>query len=287
MKVKVITDSTSYISQELIDKYDIEIMSLVVSFEEESFKETDISNKEFYPKMAEKGIPISSQPPIGEVEEKFKEILDAGNDIIAIYISNEFSGTFETANMVKNMIEDDYPDRKIAIIDSRSNSMQLGFSVLEAAKSITENNSFEETIERVETIIENSRFLFIPENLNYLEKGGRIGKAGALFGNALKITPILTVEDGITEVYKNVRTKRKAVTEMIDKLVHDDKEGTITQIAIHHIDREEEALELKERLSAIFDVDIVTSSIGPVIGLHVGPGAIGIVYTTKKKVSLR
>lgn len=282
----IITDSTSYINPKLIEEFNIKIASLYFVFNQEDVKETDISNQEFYKRMAQEGIPISSQPALGELETLMKEELDLGNDLIGVFISSNFSGTFNSAYMLKSQLEEEYPERKIEIIDSRSNSMQLGFAALTGARLAQENKTFQEIVKAINHNIERSRFLFIPENLTYLEKGGRIGKASALVGNVLKITPILTVENGITEIFKKVRTKTRAIDTMLNKMMEDHKNGTVLEIAVHHINCEEEALILKDKIKDLINVNIVISDIGPVIGLHVGPGAIGIVYYTKDIVSL-
>lgn len=285
MKTTIITDSTSYINPKLVEKYDIQIASLYVNFEQDELKETDIDNAVFYPRMEKEGIPISSQPAVGTLVSMMEASLKEGKDVIGIFISSQFSGTFQSAWLVAQELKEIYPDRKIEIIDSTSNSMQLGFAVLTAAKLANEAASFDTIVEKTKENIVRSRFLFIPENLKYLEKGGRIGKAGALVGNVLKITPILTVNNGMTEIYKKVRTKHKAVDAMIEKMLEDHKEKEVQAIAIHHINRQEEAIALKNKIQDMIDVDIFISSIGPVIGLHVGPGAIGIVYYTKETLN--
>lgn len=280
MATIIITDSTSYINPEIAKKYDVRIASLYVNFKNEELKETNIKNEEFYPKMEKEGIPTSSQPPIGLIYSMMEEELKKGNDIIGVFLSSEFSGTYQSAQMVASELLEKYPDSKITILDSRSNSMQLGFAALTAAKLAQNNVKFEEIVKATENNIERSRFLFIPETLKYLEKGGRIGKAGSLLGSVLKITPILTVEQGMTEVYKNVRTKKRAIDTMIGKMMEDHQAYNVQEIAIHHIDREEEAFALKRRIQELINVNVFVSSIGPVIGLHVGPGAIGIAYYT-------
>lgn len=281
MATTIITDSTSYIDTSLIETFNIKIASLYVTFGQDDIQEVDISNETFYQRMEKEGIPISSQPALGELEEIMETELKQGNDIICVFISSDFSGTYNSANLIQLELQDDYPNNKIEIIDSRSNSMQLGFAALTGARLAKKGEDFEVITQAIKENIKRSRFLFIPENLTYLEKGGRIGKAGALLGNMFKITPILTVEDGKTEIFKTVRTKKRALDTMIDKMMKDHESSTFKEIAIHHINCEDEAHALKERLELLIDVDIVISSIGPVIGLHVGPGAIGIVYYTK------
>lgn len=277
----IITDSTSYIAPELVEQYQIKIASLSVSFDQDTIKEVDISNEDFYKRMDKEGIPVSSQPALGDLVELFEEALKQNHDVIGVFISSEFSGTFNSASLIAQELKEKYPFRKIAIIDSKTNSMQLGFAALVGARLAQGNVAFEQIVQAIQYNTTHSRFLFIPENLRYLEKGGRIGKAGSLLGNVLRITPILTVENGKTEIFKTVRTKKRAVDTMIDKMLEDHQKNEVQEIAIHHINCEDEAIAIKEKLESLIDVNIFISSIGPVIGLHVGPGAIGIAYYTK------
>lgn len=286
MSTKIVADSTSYLGKELLEQYDIRQVSLRVDFEDASYKETEISNKDFYSLMQTKGIPKSSQPPIGELITSFYEIAVNGDDVVGVFLSSDMSGTYQSAIMAKNMILEKLPDANIEIVDSRSNCMQLGFAVLTAAKAAIEGLSIDKIVQKTKDNIDKSRFLFIPDNLEYLEKGGRIGRAGAILGNLFKIIPILTVEDGITSIYKKVRTKQKAVTQMIEKVIEDAKNyGGLEELVIHHIDSIEEAKVLADRLKEILSLKTVNiHDIGPVIGLHVGPGAIAIAYHTKEKL---
>lgn len=282
MTVKIVTDSTSYLSEELKEKYDIKVVSLNITMNGKSYKEVEIDNEKFYEEMeASKEIPTSSQPALDEMINTFENILSEGFDIAAIFLSSEMSGTFSSAHLVKEMVLENYPDRKIEIIDSKTNCMQMGFEVLEAAKSAKEGKSLEEVKEAALYVRENSRFLFAPESLTYLKKGGRIGSAAALFGSILQIKPILTVEKGITTVFDKVRTKKKAVNTMVQKVLKDAEERGIRGITVHHINCEEEGKALAEILREKLKVEVHVEKIGPVIGLHVGPGSIGVAYYTK------
>ncbi|ADL51041.1 DegV family protein [Clostridium cellulovorans] len=278
MAIKIITDSTSYIPKEIRESLDIKILSLEVNFEDMSFKETDIENFEFYKLLETKEIPRSSQPPIGEIYNEMKRIIEEGNEIVGVFLSSDMSGTYSTANLAKEMVLDEYPEAKIEIIDSRSNCMQLGYAAIVAARKAKEGQSIGEVRQAVEENIKRSRFLFIPENLVYLKKGGRIGGAGALIGNILKIIPILTVENGVTSVRAKVRTKNKAISAMVDMMQKDNETFKIKEVMIHHINCPEEAQKLSLQVGELLQMKVEICDIGPVIGLHVGPGAIGIVY---------
>lgn len=284
MAVKVLTDSTSYIGEKLKAELDIRTVSLSVIFKDESFREMDIDNTNFYEKMKVKGIPTSSQPTINELYSEMKSVVENGDDLVCIFLSSDMSGTYSTAHMAKDMVLETYKDARIELLDSRSNCMQLGFAVIAAAKAGKEGQPIETVVKAAEAVMMRSRFLFIPDNLEYLHKGGRIGSASALLGDLLKIIPILTVENGKTTVLTKVRTKKKAVVTMVDKMLQDILNHGLMDIVIHHINCYEEAKELALKLEERLQKTINIYDIGPVIGLHVGPGAIGIVYCTEQKL---
>ena len=286
MTVKVVTDSTSYIPKEQLIEYDIAVVSLSVLFGEEAYKENEISNYDFYQRLAGvKKIPTSSQPSVDDLYTVFLEQIKMGNEIVAVFISSKMSGTYSTAEMVKKMVIEDYPDAKISIIDSTSNSMQLGYAVLAAAKAAKAGKSIEEVVVEAEKNIKRSKFIFIPDTLEYLRIGGRIGTASALLGSLLQIKPILTVIDGSTAVLGKIRTKKGAMEEMLQIFMKDIERYGIGEAIVHHINIEEEAKEFATMIKEKIKQEVGIVSIGPVIGTHVGPGAIGIAYYTKEAMN--
>lgn len=282
MAVKILTDSTSYIKRKIREDLDIEVVSLNVTFKDKSFREIDIDNKTFYQKMREDGIPKSAQPQIEDVFTAMKKVVSAGDDLFCVFMSSDMSGTFSTAHMVRDMVLEEFKDAKIEILDSRSNSMQLGFAAIVAARAAKQGKSLEEVKKITLDNIKRSRFLFIPDNLEYLKKGGRIGSASALLGNILRIIPILTVENGKTSILTKVRTKPNAILAMLDRMMEDVRKYGLGEVIIHHINCIDEAKKLASKLNEMLNVAVDIVDIGPVIGLHVGPGAIGIVYYTEK-----
>lgn len=279
MAIKIVTDSTSYIPKQYIEDYEISVVSLNVILNGESYREVELSNETFYEKMKQaKEIPTSSQPAPGEISDIFKRIISNGDSILGIFLSSDMSGTISSANLVKEMILEEYPEGSIEIIDSRTNCMQLGYVVLEAAKAAKEGKSMAEVIDIASKVINSSRFIFTPETLDYLKKGGRIGGAAALLGNILQIKPILTVKDGKTTVLTKVRTKKKAIDSMINILEQDMSSRKLRGITVHHINCYDEGVLLANKIQEKLGIDVNIKSIGPVIGLHVGPGSIGIAY---------
>lgn len=287
MAVKIVTDSTSYIPIELIKKYDISIVSLSVSFKDENIREVDIDNENFYKKMEEYNtIPTSSQPSVEEMYKAFEKHVRENNEVVGIFISSHMSGTFSTASMVKNMILEEYPKAKIELIDSKSNSMQLGFAVIMAAEAAVEGKKLESVVEAAYKNIKRSRFIFSPDTLAYLKKGGRIGGASALIGSLLSIRPILTVVEGKTEILSKVRTSKRAVETIINTFIEDTKKFGFGDVIIHHINCEEKAKKIAYTIEKQVGKIVKICDIGPVIGVHVGPGAIGLVYYTKEELKL-
>ncbi|AET68358.1 EDD domain protein, DegV family [Desulfosporosinus orientis DSM 765] len=281
MAVQILTDSTSYLSEETRRTLNIRMVSLNLSFGRESMREVDIENFSFYTMMAEKGIPTSSQPSTGEMYKEMEKAVQTGDSLCCVFLSSDMSGTFSTGQIVKEMILETYPGAKIEIIDSRSNCQQLGYVAIRAARAAKEGKTLDQVKKVALETIQRTRFLFIPENLEYLKKGGRIGGAGALIGNLFKIIPVLTVEDGKTTVLMKVRTKQNAIKAMVDKMLQDISLYGLGEIAVVHINCLKEAEELARQISEKLNAQVDVLDIGPVIGLHVGPGAIGITYYTK------
>lgn len=282
-KVKVVVDSTSYIPKETLIENDISVVSLNVLLNGKSYREVDLENEFFYKEMNEsKEIPKSSQPSVEEIKEVFTNIAKSGFDIVGIFISSKMSGTYSTAHLVREMVLEEYPETRIELVDSESNCMQMGFSAIQAARAAKRGENIERVVEEAKKVINISKFLFVPDTLKYLKKGGRIGGASALFGTILQIKPILTVQNGETSVYEKVRTKKKAVEVILKKVLDDMTEKGLGEVIVHHINCEEEGLELAKRLENELKIPVKIQSIGATIGLHVGPGSIGVAYYTKK-----
>ena len=277
MSVKIITDSTAYIPSDLITNLDISTVSLIVNFDNDSFREVDISNETFYKKIDASNIfPTSSQPTPQDFYDVFAKHVISRHSVIGIFISSKLSGTYFSAVKAKEMVLKKYPNANIHIIDSGTTCMQLGLAVIAAAQSSASGAAVNEIIEKTNNTLKNSRFFFTPKTLEYLKKGGRIGQASALIGSVLKIRPILTIKDGSVAVFSKVRTQKKAIKTILDTLFSDADKYDLQEVVVHHINAKSPADELERLIKDRIDAPVATCSIGPVIGLHVGPGAIGI-----------
>ena len=285
MTVKIITDSTSYIPKHWVDELDINVISLNVSIEEDYYKETEISNEDFYRRIKESSkFPKSSQPELGELLNMIESEIVKGNEVLGIFLSSEMSGTYQSAEMVKQMVLDKHINAKIEILDSKSNCMEMGWQVVEAAEHAKNGQSLSECLEKAKNIMHRSRFIFAPKNLDYLKMGGRIGGASGFLGTLLNIVPILTVKDGKTDVITKVRTRKKALIKLLEIFDEDCSNFGLEKVIVHHIDAEELAKNLALELNTKYNLEVEIAPIGAVIGTHVGPGAIGLAYYTKKEM---
>jgi DegV family protein with EDD domain len=274
--IKIVTDSTAYMPESMVRQHDLRVVPLCVHFGEDAFKEgVELSNDEFYARMKEAPVlPTTSQPSAGEFHEVFAELAAAGHEIVVLTISSRLSGTWNSAMAACELI----PDAKISVVDSLSTSVGLLLMVEAAVKARDAGASREEIVQQVEDIKKKLHVFFVVDTLEYLAKGGRIGNAKAFLGTLLKVKPILFLKDGAIEPLEQVRSKRKAVTRMVD-LVREavDGQGTEVSVAVTNALVPDEAAalaqEIKERLGwplpAVFDL-------GPVIGAHTGPGVVGV-----------
>ena len=283
MGVKLVTDSTSYIPVELQKELDITVVPLSVNFPDEQFYETEVDYDYFYNKIDTSGIiPTSSQPSVGDMYESFRRLLEDGHDILGIFISSLMSGTSQSALSAREQLLEEFPQAKITILDSKTNCMALGYPVLEAARAVAQGQTLEQVSDLASGLIERMNFYFTPASLDYLQKGGRIGGAAALIGKILKIRPVLFVDNGRTNKHHTSRSFRGAINEIL-KIMDDHYQSRgLKHVMVHHINYPEKAQEIVQLVKERYDIDVSVVPIGPVIGLHVGPGTVGVVYCTEK-----
>ncbi len=272
----LISDSTSYLPENLINNYGIIIIPLYIHLEGKSYKEgRDISHAEFYHIFeSSKMFPTTSQPSAGEFLEVFQSLAPE-DEALVILISAELSGTVQSALMARNMLENER-QKNIHIVDSRSSSMGMGFQLLKAGEMFTRGRTMTEVIEEVERIKIQQEIYFIVDDLEYLVRGGRLSRSSGLIGNLLQLKPVLTLKDGKIELFDKVRTSSRAIKLMMEQV--EKNKSWLTQLAVIHIQAEEQALKLQENLQEQYDITTVVSEAGPVIGSHTGPGTLGIAF---------
>jgi DegV family protein with EDD domain len=278
--IRIVTDSTADLPESVIEKYNIKIVSLKVNFGEETYLDgKTITTEDFYVKLQNSSqLPTTSQPSPIDFVDTYKAIAEETPDakIISIHLSSALSGTYQSALLAKSMLE----DMEITVVDSLSASYGLGFAVLAAAEAAEEGKSAEACVQEVKKCIADQQIYFLVDELTYLQKGGRIGKAAALLGAMLNIKPILSVDEkGEVFPLDRVRGSKKAQGRILE-LMQKEYGSEPVRIAVCHCDAENVAKEWGETIRQQFNVkELVISSVGPVIGVHTGPGTIAAIIT--------
>lgn len=275
MKVRVITDSSSYLPADIIDRYNIKVIPLNVHFEGVVFKEgTHYSNKEYYHILTNSSaFPSTSQPSAGEFLEVFEQ-LESGQDALVILVSSKISGTFQSAHMARDMLKD--KTINVHLIDSEVAGMGLGFQVIEACELLEAGKTVDEIVKRLAEIRQKMRLFFVVDNLEYLARGGRMSNISCKLGTLIQLKPVLTLEKGELALFHKARTLPRAMAVVWAELekVHD----TVSKISVLNVEYQEKAQQLMEQLQQKYKVPVTVCDLGPVVGSHLGPGSLGIVY---------
>jgi DegV family protein with EDD domain len=274
----VVCDTTAYLPSELVAARGIETISLYVSVDGQQESESEIGDyAAFYERLrASEGGATTSQPSIGDFLSVYEPILADGREIVSIHISSGISGTFEAAGQARErLIAEGKGGERIHLFDSRSACGGMGLPVLAASAAAHAGGDAEACLARARKAREELKMWFAIDTLEYLRRGGRIGGARAWIGSALKIKPILTLEEEITPV-ERVRTRARSIERLrgYGRQRHDSGlDGWVVQ----HIQDPETAGALADDCREIFGCESVfISEIGPVIGAHVGPGLLGV-----------
>lgn len=274
-KIAIVTDSTCDLPDDVIEKFDIKMLPLRVIYSYGEFRDRmEISPREVYENLSNE-IPKTSLPVPADVISLFQELEDQGyTHILAILISSGLSGTY---NMVRK-ISDDFNKFKIELLDSKSLTMGLGFPVIEAARELIKYNDFQKVIDKAYEVINKTHTYYVLKTLEYLRKGGRIGAVEGTVGELLGIKPIISIDNkGKYYTYCKVRGRKKSINELY-RIVKEKVEGKMINVAIMHGNDEKEASKLLERIKEIGNVnEIFVGQISPVLGIHTGPGLMGVV----------
>lgn len=280
MPIVILTDSASDLDASVRESLGIVSVPLKVMFGEETYLDgVTIHSTQFFEKLKQSTqLPTTSQPSPLEFVEAYKAIVEKhGKDvqIIAIMLSAALSGTYQSAVIAKSMLEDDVD---ITVIDSRKASFVYGMICEEAAKAAREGKSKQQILDMIDHFLDDVQVYFVVDTLEYLQKGGRIGRASALLGSLLNIKPILTLDPaGYVSAFDKVRGTKKAIARVTEAF-QEYAQGAPVKLAILHSSVPDQAAELLERYKQEFQVvESHLQEIGPVIGTHAGPGLLGMV----------
>lgn len=276
--VAIITDSTAYLPNEMVEKYGISVAPQVLIWGEETLRDgVDIQPAEFYTRLSTADVmPTTSQVAVKDFKELYESLLAQGKDILAILVSDKLSGTISSATQALEF----FPDAHIEITNSQGVAMMLGFVVLEVARAAEQGASLAECKALAEDLKQRTGVVFAVDTLEFLHRGGRIGGASRFLGTALQLKPILEVRDGRVEAVERVRTKNKAHNRLIEILVERTQGSKTIKLATLHASAHEDAKALLKAAQAqLGNVDeTIFSEVSPVVGTHAGPGTVGLAY---------
>jgi len=275
--IKIVTDSGSGISPEVAQQYGISVIPLYVHFGNEMFRDgVDIQLPEFLSRLkAAPQLPTTSQPSAGDFLELYKSLTTDGSEVISIHLSSKLSGTVASALAARDML----PGASIHVVDTQFISAAEGTMTVEAARMAAAGQDASAILARLNNLIAGFRIYFVVDTLEYLQKGGRIGKAAALLGTALQMKPLLVLEDGIVDAKERIRTKSKAVARMQELAAQETAGRSCRYLAVLHAAAPEEAHQLMANLVAqLKPVETIMTEVGPVIATHAGPGVVGTAF---------
>ena len=281
MTIKIVTDSSADLPAQLVQELGITIVPLYVRFGEKVYRDrVDISEDEFYQRLLHDPVhPSTIQPTPQDFANVYQKLSPEVDGIVSIHLPAKLSGTCNAALQGKEMIEKGCP---IEVVDSQVTSMGLGLIDIAAATVAKAGGDLSAVMEEVKQAIPNIHLLFLLDTLEYLLRGGRIGKAKALLGSILNVKPVLTLKDGEVVPAGQVRSRTKGIDRLFDFAK---SASNIQDLAVVYNTTPDEAQALRERMGTIFAREqIKLSMVGPMLGVHTGPGALAVAFREKGAV---
>lgn len=278
-RVAVVTDSTANLPADLLTELNIATIPLRIHWSGETYLDgVTLSTETFYRWLRERrDFPTTSQPSVGDFVKFFRNVAEQQqtDTMVGVFISSELSGTFASAAQARSEL----PDLQIELVDSRSASMGTGFQALVAARAARLGASPAEVLAQVEQVRESVQVLFVVDTLEFLHRGGRIGGAARFLGTALNLKPLLTVENGRVEALEKVRSRRKSLQRLVELAAERLGGRSMGEVAVLDVNAREEADEvISQVVDQLNPRRVYRMAITPVIGVHTGPGAIGLIF---------
>ncbi len=274
--VHLVCDSTADLDPPFRAAHDVRVVPLKVIFGEETFADgIDLTAGAFYSRLAAPGpFPRTSQPTPAEFETVFRELSADGGPIVCTTISSDLSGTYASATQARAAL----PELDIRVIDTRSVAPGHYAAVREAVRVVEGGGDADQVAAAIEAVRASVRVLFTVETLEYLRRGGRIGGARAMLGSMLDIKPVLEIRGGVIEPVARVRTYPRAIDRVVEEFSRAADAWGGAELIVAHADRPKIAAALVERMRSRASGQPALTMVGPVIGCHSGPGAIGVGF---------
>ncbi len=274
--IKIVTDSTADLSEKQVKEYGINVIPLTVTFGSESFADgVDLTAETFYSKLvSESELPKTTQPSPELFRQTYESIASENDVIISAHISGKLSGTLNSAELASKMV-----DKNVVLVDTKTASQGVGRSVLIAAEAVRRDMNLEDLLSVLNKSISMTFSVFAVDTLEFLQRNGRIGKAASLLGSLLQIRPILYADpEGMVAPYDKVRGKSKVIPSLLKAAFDNVDTDNPVNLSVVHTGAEENARQLLEQLKANYEIaDLHVGMVGPAIGAHIGPGAVGLM----------
>ncbi len=276
MAIRIVTDSTSDLPPALAEQLGVTVVPANVVIDDVNYRDgIDLTADEFYQRLvACPRLPTTSQPSVGTFQAAYQEILEQGDEIVSIHVSSKLSGTVNSAEQAKASLGDSVP---IEVVDSHSASIAVTLKVLGAVDAARQSSSHREVADEVRRDLSRTTAVFALDTLEYLQKGGRVGKAQAFVGSLLSVKPILTLVDGEVHPLERPRNHQRAMRRLIELTR---EKGQPVRLGVIYSTEQEWATEIRSSLSDLLpEEEIVTARFGPALGTYVGPRAVGVALT--------
>jgi DegV family protein with EDD domain len=283
MTIRIVTDSSADLPVDLVQKHQITVVPCYVVVDDQTFKDgVDIQADEFYRRLQSEGrTPTTAQPTVADFQAVYRDLLSQGDQVISIHLSAKLSGTLNSAEQAKASLQEGENGAPVEIIDSRLASIALGLAVLEAVDLAAEGGDYLEVAAKVRQGLASQHGLFALDTLEYLQRGGRIGKAQAFLGSVLKVKPILRLQDGEAHPVERPRNRERAMRRLVE-LAQD--LAPVRRVAVIYSTDPERMAALKQNLTGLLPADqIIETRFGSSLGTYIGPDALGVAVSQEDR----
>jgi DegV family protein with EDD domain len=283
--VKIVTDSSANLPEDLRQKFDITVIPLQAIFGKTVYRDgVDLTIDKFFEMLPHaKEHPTTSQPSAGEFVELYKPLLEAGKEIVSVHLPSKLSGTYASACAAKTELEQQLKKTvPLTIVDTPWISLALGMLCIVAAQAAAAGKSRDDVVAAVNAIIPKLNLIFVLDTLEYLRRGGRIGGASAMLGTLLNFKPMLEIKGGVVTPLEKPRSRAKAVKRLIEIMEQRTGGNKPIHVGVLHAQSPADAAALEQQIRKQFECkEFYMSQIGPVLGVHTGPNALGLAFYTE------
>jgi len=279
MTVRIVTDSSADLPADLVRQHGITVLPCYVVVDDQTFKDgVEINTDDFYRRLQADGrTPTTAQPTVADFQEVYRDLAGQGDQVLSIHVSGKLSGTLNSAEQAKASLD----GAEIELIDSQLASIPLGLAVLDAAVTASEGGSLQEVAEKVRQGLGLHHGLFALDTLEYLYKGGRIGKARAFMGSVLHVKPILRLQDGEAHPVERPRNRERAMRRLVELA---SELAPVRRLAVIYSTDADRMATLKQDLTGLLPADqIIEARFGSTLGTYIGPDALGVAITQEPR----